>query len=60
MKDNDARLTVKQVSKRVRQSRGSIWRLVTIGAFPPPARYGPKGGRIFWYESDIADWLAKQ
>jgi|HubBroStandDraft_6_1064221.scaffolds.fasta_scaffold1330545_2 predicted DNA-binding transcriptional regulator AlpA len=60
MKNDDARLTVKQVSKRVRRSRGTIWRLIIEGAFPAPLRYGPKGGRIYWYESDIAAWLEKQ
>lgn len=60
MKNDDTRLTVKQVSKRVRLHRCSIWRLMTIGAFPPPVRYGPKGGRIYWYESDVAAWLERQ
>jgi len=60
MKTSNARLSAKQVSKRVQKSRGTIWRLAIEGAFPAPVRYGPKGGRIYWYESDIAAWLAKQ
>lgn len=54
------RLSTKQVMAQTGKSRGAIWRLVKEGYFPPPVRRGPKGGRIYWIEADVAAWIARQ
>jgi prophage regulatory protein len=54
------RLTIKQVMERTGKSRGTIWRWVREGEFPPPLNVGKDGARIVWRESDVAAWLATQ
>jgi predicted DNA-binding transcriptional regulator AlpA len=59
-KSDIARLSVKEVTAMTGKHRGTIWRLVLIGAFPQPLRFGPRGGRIAWLEDDVTAWLARQ
>jgi len=39
-------------------SRGTIWRMVRRGEFPPPLQLSPR--RIGWRRSTVERWLAER
>ena len=48
-------LTIQDVSKRLKLSRRSIYRLQKDGAMPAAIRIGPRAAR--WKEADITDFV---
>jgi prophage regulatory protein len=53
---SDRLLTWPEVQARVGLSRSTVWRLESVGKFPPRLRISP--GRVAWRENEIDDFVA--
>lgn len=51
---DDAWLSIAEVSRRVTLSRATIYRHITAGTFPAPTQLGPNTVR--WRASEVAAW----
>lgn len=47
-----------EVLDRIGMSRGSIYRLMTLGRFPKSVKLSERA--VGWRESDLNDWLASR
>jgi prophage regulatory protein len=52
----DSLLTRREVERRCRIGRSTIYRLMRDGAFPEPIRIGPRAVR--WRAVELDQWLA--
>ena len=48
-------MTLEEVARITTYSRGSIYRLVSLGEFPPPLRLGKN--RSAWKAADVQGWI---
>ena len=55
---HDELLTRRDVEKRCRIARTTIYRLMRVGQFPEPIRIGPRAVR--WSQREIEAWLASR
>ncbi len=48
----------KEVARMIGVSRGTLWRMVKAGLFPPPIRVGTRAVR--WRLSEVLEWIASR
>lgn len=48
----------KEVARMIGVSRGTLWRMVKAGLFPPPIRVGLRAVR--WRLSEVLEWIASR
>lgn len=56
MSDLEELLTAKEVCKKFKLGRTTLWRWVKAGIFPAPRLIGPNCTR--WLKSEVGEWLA--
>lgn len=52
----DAYVTIQQVAKGIKRSTKTVRRMVGIGKFPPPFRFG---GGLCWRKSVVDEWMTR-
>lgn len=45
----------REVERKIKLSRSTIYKLMADGEFPKPIKLGTRA--VGWFESDIVDWL---
>jgi len=55
MSEVDQLLTVKDLERKLKVSKRTIWNMLRQGRIPGPVRVGSRSTR--WLASDISEWL---